>query len=271
MGKPVEEKPGFRYVRIPGQKRVYAAETGADPSVEFEDWVDPDLLRLSTASLRRISILNYSLDQTFGRLINQERIALVRNEQGAWSAASGELSQPRIQQVINPLGRLRIKGVQPKAPDLAEGLREGRVELSLQTMLSLRPRGFHLSPMGQILAAEGELSAETAEGLVYQLRFGEVVTGTAQALEAGSAQAPSDDRYLFLTLRHDPKRQQQYSGSAEEDGPASRRAQALNRQFAEWFYVISGRDFELLRGGRKPAPRTPPSPPTPAGTSASLP
>src|SRR5262249_46321281 len=47
LGKPVTGKAGYRYVRLPGEKRVYAVKTDADPSVRFEDWVNAGLLRIA--------------------------------------------------------------------------------------------------------------------------------------------------------------------------------------------------------------------------------
>lgn len=35
VGKPIQERPGFRFLRVPGQKRVYAARFGADISTRL--------------------------------------------------------------------------------------------------------------------------------------------------------------------------------------------------------------------------------------------
>jgi len=37
LGKPVEGKAGWRYLRVPGSKSVYAVKTDADPSARFAD------------------------------------------------------------------------------------------------------------------------------------------------------------------------------------------------------------------------------------------
>src|SRR5262249_29754140 len=59
LGKPVEGKPGWRYVRVPGGKRTYAVKTDADPSARFADWVNAGLLRMPSANIRKITINSY--------------------------------------------------------------------------------------------------------------------------------------------------------------------------------------------------------------------
>ena len=43
-----------------------------------------------------------------------------------------------------------------------------------ETAVSLRQKGYFLSPEGRLFAAEGDMSVETANGVVYTLRFGDV-------------------------------------------------------------------------------------------------
>jgi len=59
------------------------------------------------------------------------------------------------------------------------------------------------------LSNEGELQARTEEGVIYTLRFGEIVYGTGLTVTAG-AQSDKDDenetgenRYLFITTTFD--------------------------------------------------------------------
>ncbi|GAI41134.1 unnamed protein product, partial [marine sediment metagenome] len=46
IGLPVENREGFRFVRVPEQKRVYAARMDIDISTEFKDWIEADLLKV---------------------------------------------------------------------------------------------------------------------------------------------------------------------------------------------------------------------------------
>ena len=61
--EPVLERPGFRFVRVPDQKRVYAARFGAEISTAFEDWIETDLLQLDVASITSITNDAYSVDE----------------------------------------------------------------------------------------------------------------------------------------------------------------------------------------------------------------
>lgn len=258
FGKPVEGKPGYRYLRVPGRKRTYMARTEADPSARLADWVEPNLLRLAAAALQRIVLHIYAIDETFGRVSRAETITLVRQD-GAWSGAE-KLPRGALQSLLATLEGLRIEDVRPKPPTVAQDLREGQLRLSLESALSFRQYGFFLTPQGRLLAKEGELSAETADGLVYVLRFGEVATSGGEVKSAGGR---GENRFLMVTVNYDAARAAKYGG----DGSAGdRRARELNQRFADWYYVIRGADFEKLRPGRKEAAATPPSPaPLPAG------
>jgi hypothetical protein len=114
--------------------------------------------------------------------------------------------------------------------------------MSLETVMSLRQRGFFITPDGRLLAKEGELFVETARGLLYTLRFGDIVSAPAAA-EAAKAAAAEQDRYLFVTVSYDPARAAKY-GDGAADG--ERLARTLMQKFADWYYVISGKDFAKL-------------------------
>jgi hypothetical protein len=86
--------------------------------------------------------------------------------------------------------------------------------------MSLRQRGFYLTQNGRIMASEGEMVVETANGLTYHLRFGEVSGG--------------DNRFLFITA-----------------GGDEAAAKQLNARFADWYYVISNAEFQKLRLKKK--------------------
>lgn len=225
LGKPVEGKAGHRYIRLPGQKRVYAVKTDAEPSARFADWVNAGLLRIAAASLRRVTVNSYSIDERVGRLENQETVNLTQ-EGGQWKMAGAEkLNTAAVTAMAATLDGLKIVDVKPKPPSLAADLRTGQLQLTLETAMSLRQRGFFLTPNGRLLASQGELIAETENGLSYVLRFGEVPPG-------------AEGRFLFVTV----------SSKAPE---SERAARDLSSRFADWYYVISAADFQKLQLRRK--------------------
>lgn len=235
FGKPVENKAGYRYLRVPGQKRAYAVKTDADPSARFADWTSANLLRLSSASIRKVTINSYSIDETMGRLANQETVS-VTQESGQWKMAGADrLKTAAVGAMASALERLRITDVRPKPPSMAQDLKSGQMRLSLEMAMSLRQKGFLVAPNGRLLANEGEMTVETANGLVYTLRFGEIAGG-------------SDSRHLFVTAQFDPARATKFGGDAQT---GERAARDLNSRFADWYYAISGADFQKLRLRRK--------------------
>ena len=240
LGKPDPEREGYRYLRVPGQKRTYSVKTSADPSADFQDWIEGNLLRLAASEIRRIVINRYSIDEGFGRLGNMERTTLTREGNEWKSEGPRQVGRASMQAIVAALASIRVAGARPKPKPLAEQLRADQpLEMSLETVMSLRQRGYFITPDGRLLAKEGEVFVETAQGLLYTLRFGEIVTGTAAATDSDKAKSAEQDRYLFVTVSFDPKR---------GDGAASERlARTLKQKFADWYYIISGKDFSRLR------------------------
>lgn len=237
FGKPVEGKAGYRYVRVPGQKRVYAVKTDADPSTRFQDWVNAGIASIPLSQIRRVLINNYSIDESMGALTNQEVIPLTR-ENDQWKIQGLEkFNLAAVNAMASTLANLKIVDVKPKPPQLAQDLRSGQLRMSLEIALSLRQKGFFISPNGRLLANEGEMNIETANGLVLSLRFGEVVSTPGET-------KPSGNRYLFPTAVFDEKRAAKYGGDA---ALGERQAKDLANRFADWYYVISAQEFQQLR------------------------
>jgi hypothetical protein len=254
LGLPVKGKPGYRYARLPGQKRTYAIRTDADPSAHFADWVEANLLRLSAADVARLSLNSYQIDEQFGRVMNLQRSQMVRGEP-SWNA--------QAQTIASTLASLRVAGARPKPPQLADQLRKRRIEPSIESVMSLRQRGFFITAFGTLLSNEGELTAETTKGISYVLRFGEVVS------DSTSPGAKSkENRYLFVTVS---------TKIPEVQGQAD----ALDAKFSDWYYVISGADFAKLHPTRAAelkqrllqpqAPVSPPGAPSMPGPSGTPP
>jgi hypothetical protein len=221
LGKSVPEKEGQRYVRLPGQKRVYAVKTAADPSAQFADWVEANLLRLRASDISKLTLNAYQVDEQFGRLMNMNRTVMTRGD-ASWNATANRIA--------STLASLRVTGARAKPPALADQLRKKQIEMTLETVMSLRQLGYFIAPNGALLANEGELIAETSSGLSYVLRFGEVVTDTTSAAAAAK---PKENRYLFVTV-------------STKNPEAQRAADALDSKFADWYYIITGEDFTRL-------------------------
>jgi hypothetical protein len=246
LGKSVEGKSGFRYIRAASDKRVYAVKTDADPSARFADWVNADLLRIASSTIRKVSIVSYLLDEQTGRLGNVDQVQLTQ-EGGQWLLAGAPVGKKTaIQAMAQTLDSLKIVDVRPKPPSMAEGLKSGQLEMSLEGAMSMRQRGYFLTPNGQLLSNEGQMAVETANGLSYVLRFGEVATAGTEAKPATPNSAATGDlnRYLFVTVSYDAQKAAKYGDTTAN---AERLARDLNNRFADWYYVIRGADFQKLR------------------------
>jgi hypothetical protein len=208
---------------------------------------------------------SYSVNETLGTLQNIESISLMKSK-GQWTlGTSGAPRQARVDQLLAALANLKIVDVQPKPMGLSQDLKtpEG-IRLSPESILSLRQKGFFVTQMGQLLSNAGEIMAETISGLQYTLRFGEIAAGGASTAAESSTSKPTGEankeknappeerRYLFITVNYSAERAAKY---AEESGTPSDRgkrvADELRNRFADWYYIISGTEFNRLRPHKK--------------------
>jgi hypothetical protein len=250
IGKEVPDKAGFRYMRVPGQRRVYAVETSADVSARFQDWIETDLLKIDPASLRRISVNSYSIDERLGRIEQGDQLTLTKSGDH-WSLGGRAPKEEAMSKLTDALDDLRIVDAERKPDGLTAALKaqEG-IELTMESFQSLRSKGYFINQFtGQLLSNEGEIVVETADGLQYTLRFGEIAdtpsvssTGEDEETESG------ERRYVFVTVSFAQARADQYGGDAAKGKELE---EELRNRFADWYYVISGADFGSLRPSRR--------------------
>jgi hypothetical protein len=133
------------------------------------------------------------------------------------------------------------------------------------------------------MSNEGELQVSTKEGIVYTLRFGEILYGTGEAISAGAggeadpaSGAPGENRYLFVSARFDEslvtpppkpantdfegkeesaltdadrenkKLAEAYQSWEENVKKGRETAEALSKRFGPWYYVISASSFDKI-------------------------
>lgn len=290
VGLPVEGRDNMRFVRVPGQKRVYASLMDLDISTRFEDWIFTDLLEINKDDIENLVLKDYSINERTGRV--QDRDVIVLEKHGDWATpgmkSDEEIDKATMNGVLSALDELSIVGVRPKPEGLTAALTIGSDSLSFNRsdMLSLQSKGYFFSRDGRLLSNEGEVQARSSDGLVYTLRFGEVVYGSGLAVTAGtSGDAPEggetgENRYLFVTVSFDKSifpepaqpanvdfrikadslwtdddRQNKalddaYRQWGDKYNRSQTRASELNARFAKWYYVISSASFEKLRPQR---------------------
>lgn len=250
VGNEVKDKRGYRYLRVPGQKRTYEVKTEAEVSAQFQDWIETDLLKVSPFDLRRIQINRYTINERLRRIENRQQSILTKTDD-KWRYAGREPNSTTMSDLTSALDNLRIVNVQPKPTGLSEDLkaREG-IQPTMENFRSLQGKGFFPNPYtGQILSNEGEILVESKDGLRYVLRFGEIAPGgggpqKAESTESGKAEA----RYVMISVEFSEARATKYEGDEEK---GKELADELRARFADWYYVISGADFSKLRPSRR--------------------
>lgn len=288
FGRDVPGRPGMKFVRIPNQKRVYAVRSDVDLSGRFSDWIRTDLLEVTRARINRVEINDYSINERTRRVEERDRITLSRKADGSWTInnlGSGRaLDTIAVDRLLDALDSLAIVGVRPKPEGLSKSLSASASQpISQADVMSLQSKGFFLSQDGQLLSNEGELKVYTDDGVIYTLRFGEVLFGAGVALTAGtdahseSTSKEQESRYLFVTTNFNDRafaepprpanedfRSKADSVMTDEDRRNRDRArehdqwknkvergrqltERLNTRFADWYYVISGASFGDLK------------------------
>jgi hypothetical protein len=228
FGKETPDGLGLRYVRVPDQKRTYSVKVNADISTRFEDWVETDLLQVTSGQVRKVTLDRYSFDEQAMNLKDRSTTFLSRDD-GSSPWKIGEIKDTEepntetLSAMVNTLDDLRLAGVRPKpglvraAKNLTE-LEKFPREALLALRNELAQRGFFIFKQQDkflIVSNEGELQAACEDGVVYTLRFGEVLVGSGEEVSAGAKEEKKDpakkdekkaggeNRYLFVSVGWD--------------------------------------------------------------------
>jgi hypothetical protein len=211
VGKFVAGKADYRYMRVPGQNRVYAVKAKLEISAKFEDWIDRDLLQVSKDQVVKILRRDYSIEERTGSVKQRDNLTLTQKD-GKWAMNGGSVDSAAVQALLSAIDSVTIEGVRRKPEGLSATLRAERGgSITQADLMSLQSRGFYLSRDGQLLSNEGELQVQAKDGITYVLRFGEILHGSGLLLTAGegeedaAASGAAASRYLFLTCEFDPK------------------------------------------------------------------
>ena len=236
VGQEVPGRDGLRYVRRTGQDPVYIMAVKTDKlSTQFEDWIEKDLLKLSSWDIKRIQIHDYSIDELRGLLNMRRRIVLGYDNSGdpKWTMTSDqifgqegwveaptmaddeELDTDQLDGMTKSLDDLKIVDVRRKPEGLSADLKAGDAFGSdPEAAASLESRGFYKAKLGdqiELFSNEGEIRCLMKDGVKYVLRFGDIAgTGTASSAEEEGEEGQEDSgdsdasRYLLVMAQFDP-------------------------------------------------------------------
>ena len=237
VGRNVPGREGqYRYLRVPGQKRTYAARFDVDVSSRFGDWIEKDLLEVDQARIEQVILKDYSIDERT-RMLNQRDTIVLSKGDPDWTANRMRTGQKvdavKMEDLLKALDELTIVGVRPKPAGLSRSLEDNDEGISItrSELASLQQKGYYFTGDGQLVSNEGETQVRTADGVLYTLRFGEIVYGAGDEVTAGlmgaggtggagtgnlgglgglggfgagSPAGPGENRYLFITTGFDP-------------------------------------------------------------------
>lgn len=293
IGDEVPDKSGYHFVRKPNQKRVYAVKMDFEVSNRFSDWIDTDLLQVDKNKIDRVTLHDYSINERTRRVEERDKLTLTKKDT-LWSAnkmkSSEKVDKANINSLLSAIDQLSIVGVRPKPEGLLRNLKlvsTGSKKLRNDELLSLQSKGFYITGEGELKSNEGEMVAHTSDGVVYTLRFGEVLYGTGLAVTAGTdadssydQSAVAENRYLFITTDFDAsaykeppqptntdflkkadslltdfdkeqkKIYDEHQKWEQDIEQARLQSEVLNARFADWYYVISAENFEKLNLSR---------------------
>jgi hypothetical protein len=247
IGRPVENRPRFRYVREPGQTRTYISDVGTLAiSTTFADWIEKDLLQVGDDLIDAISLRNYSLDRTSGRVDPGETILLQRAEGDRWTVDGAPANAAAVEALLRNLASLRITSVLPKPSGISATLSQvvTSAPLTAEDRDDLARKGFYLAENGRLVSSQGEVVIRTIRGVFYTLRFGEIQPPDMAAASLGEK---VENRYLFVMVDHAPSPTASPGRAAE----GAHKVTLLRARFAPWYYVIAADSFADIRLRRR--------------------
>lgn len=222
IGRDLPDRQGFKFIRYPGQNRVYAVQIDPKVSTKFTDWIEDDLLKMESDDIVAVLSNSYSVDDVTdpesGKIITK----LVNDEPYYFELQDGAIGadgQPMSEWALvappafGPDGERIDPATYTGEPPLPEAqpIPEGKAlnptkvkqivgAADRMKIVGVRPRSQRLDPfemqakgfflIGErapysLLADQGEVRLFSRDGVVYSLFFGEVTYATGEALSAG--------------------------------------------------------------------------------------
>ncbi len=241
VGKEVEGKTGTYYCRLPEKKRIYKTKLDGSLSTQFADWIETDLLKAEAFNINKVMFDNYSIDEAKGQIVPGEKLVIAKGDDGKFlleglDATKEEANTNRYNEITQTLGDIKIVGVRTKPAGLTARLeRANGIEASILGS-QLRAKGYFMGRGGKLFSNEGDLLFDTASGVRYTLRFGELVSGDGDEVSAGlGSDAPKEDadpnksannRYLMVTVEFVEDLLGKPTGARISEGELAKRAEA---------------------------------------------
>jgi hypothetical protein len=234
IGKADAQDPKKRFVRIPSEDVIYVAQLETNAlSTDFKQWIESDLLKLSSNDIETIGIRNYALVSSGQRFLtvnpNYYADVMFNVRENKWQPksltvfedrtakprvldASEELNSTKLNDMKGALDNLRIVNVARKPAGVAADLKADN-QLQEATVEALKRRGFFASKSPnsddvELYAMNGDLQVTLKDGVQYLLRFGDGAGASFEPVESeagkeGEQKEVSINRFLLVSARLD--------------------------------------------------------------------
>lgn len=234
IGKADAQDPKKRFVRIPSEDVIYVAQLETNAlSTDFKQWIESDLLKLSSNDIETIGIRNYALVSSGQRFLtvnpNYYADVMFNVRENKWQPksltvfeerlakpreldASEELNSTKLNDMKSALDNLRIVNVARKPAGVAADLKADN-QLQEATVEALKRRGFFASKSPnsddvELYAMNGDLQVTLKDGVQYLLRFGDGAGASFEPVESeagkeGDQKEVSINRFLLVSARLD--------------------------------------------------------------------
>lgn len=235
VGKEVEGRAGMRYVRYPDKKRTYTAKLPTQLTTKFEDWIERDLLKVSSHDMKSVVFDNYSIDEARRTIVPGEKVTMTKSGYD-WTlpdlGPEEQIVKSKASDVASTLTGLEIVDVRRKPEGLTAQLENAQGISREILMAQLESRGYFVGGNGKLYSNEGDLIVNSSKGIVYTLKFGEIVLGDSdrktdagdpakteqEATDGagGDAEKPKEGsrRYLMITAHFDESLLEKPAGEA---------------------------------------------------------
>lgn len=228
VGNKVEGRDSHYYVREPEKNTTYITPLDVDLSAKFSDWIEPDLLKISSTDIVQLTLDNYSIDEQRGTVDKKELLEFAKKDletAGDWQLVgldeeTEELDKSPVTSIATNLDELKIVGVRPKPEGLGDDLRVNPAVKQILQM-QMQAQGFFIGGdkegKERLYANEGELSAGISNGVEYTLYFGEIARGSEKDIEVGLTDASQPDEEKQKDADDDSSAEN--TADESEDGP----------------------------------------------------
>ena len=205
LGKAMADRPQLHYVRLADDDTVYVVDVKTDKiSSKFGDWIEKNLLKMTSWDLKHAWIRDYSVDLLHQKVQQKSDMTLAYDDQAnpkwkmvkdakfvankpvaAKMAANEELNTARLDEMKTALDDLKIVDVRRKPKGLSDDLKASADFLgNEEASQSLANRGFYpadLDGRPELLSNEGEVRYLMKDGAKYVLRSGAAAVDTETA------------------------------------------------------------------------------------------